>query len=437
MAGLGRATAVSGLMRGADRLDGFLHSGALTLMLLLPWFLLHARAGAEIAIDAVGALFVLHCALRRSWVWLRQPWVILALAWWAWLVGCTVLHVAVARQDGASLVQAVLLGRFLLFVAAVQVWVLRDGRARRWFFASLALTTAYVAAQTLLQFVTGSNAFGAPRSGDGELTGPFDKPRDAPTFVRMLFPVLLPPVGMLLARPRWLPRLAGLLLLAGAMATLILIGQRMPVLLGALGLLVAGLLLRRLRGPAVLTLAAGVVLVAASAAVSPPAFQRLVTKFSDQMGHFATSPYGLVAERAVAVAEQHPWTGRGFDGYRTGCPDPRYFQAWHWPGSPAEPDPIGAALCLTHTHNLFLQAASDAGLPGLVLFGGLAVTWLALLGRGLLRQPDPLRAGLFIAILLQLWPIASTSPLTTLPIGGWFFLLLGAGLAQRPAAPLP
>ena len=39
-------------------------------------------------------------------------------------------------------------------------------------------------------------------------------------------------------------------------------------------------------------------------------------------------------------------------------------------------------------------------------------------------------AGLFASILIQLWPIASTSAFTSMPMGGWFFLLLGWGLAE-------
>ena len=72
-------------------------------------------------------------------------------------------------------------------------------------------------------------------------------------------------------------------------------------------------------------------------------------------------------------------------------------------------------------------------MPGLALFCTLVGVWLFRLGQGLLRDPDPLRVGLFVAALIQEWPVASTSPLTSLPIGGWFLLLLGFGLAQARA----
>ncbi len=407
-----------------------LHRLAVGLALLLPWFLLHVRAAAEIDVDLVGACFLMYCAVERRWEWLRQDWVPVGLAWWAWLVACTVLNLSSSGADGGALVQAAAVVRFLVFVAALERWVLPASRDRRWLLASLGAATLYVAAQTLLQFATGYNLYGDPRSGDGELTGPFDKPRDAPTFVRMLFPVLLPPVGALLARPGVRPALGGAALVVGSVVVMVLIGQRMPVLLTALGLLVSGLLLPRLRASVAVAVLAGGALIAASAVVSPPAFYRLVTKFSRQMGDFADSHYGFIAERAVAIAEQHPWIGRGYGGFSTGCPQPRYFQDWHWPAAVAHGDGGGAAQCVMHPHSHYLQAVTDAGLPGLALFTALVAVWLYRLGQGLLRNPDPLRVGLFVAALIQEWPVASTSPLISFPIGGWFFLLLGFGLAE-------
>ena len=398
---------------------------SLGLVLLLPWLLLHVRAGVEAGIDLVAVGFLVRCALVRDWLWLRQGWVVLGAAWWLWLVVCT-------AAAGGPVVQAVAVVRFLVFVAALERWVFAEAGARLWFVRSLGAATLYVVAQVLLQFGTGYNLFGVPRSPDGELTGPFMKPRAAPTLVRMLFPVLLPAAGALLARSGWVARVGGVSLCVGGVLVLVLVGQRMPVLLAVLGLVVAAVLLPRLRGPAVVALVAGGALIGASAVVSPPTFYRLVTKFSHQVGDFADSPYGLIAERAVAIGEQHPWFGRGYDGFKTGCADPRYFQGWHWPGTAATGDGGGAEMCVTHPHNHYLQALTDGGVPGLVLFCGLVGVWLAQLARGLWRDPEPLRVGLFVAALIQEWPVASTSPLVSLPIGGWFFLLLGLGLALAP-----
>ena len=413
------------------RLGPALEAVGLGATLLLPLLLLHSRSGSEGAIDLVALAFLASSALNRRWAWLRQDWVLIGTAWWAWQLVCTLLPAA--APTAPRLLQAALMLRFLLFTAALQHQVLAAARARSWFLASLNLATAYVAAQTLLQFATGHNLFGAPRAPDGSLTGPFDKPRDGPTFIRMVFPPMLAAAGPLLARRSLPARLAASGVVLGAAAVIVLIGQRMPVLLLVLGLGVAALFLPRLRRIALVAVLASGALVAASAVISPPTFYRLVTKFSDQMEHFTSSHYGLIARRSLVIAGQHPLTGLGYDGYQIGCPDPATFHGWRWPADPSDTGE-GAEMCTGHPHNHVLQALVDGGIPGALLFCALVLIWLRRLGRGLWRQPEPLRVGLFVAALIQEWPVASTSPIISLPIGGWFFLLLGFGLALSDAA---
>ena len=222
-------------------------------------------------------------------------------------------------------------------------------------------------------------------------------------------------------------RWGGLALALAGMGLMVLIGQRMPLLLTVLGFAVTALLLPRLRPLVLAACLAGAVLLAASAVVVPPTFYRLVTKFSDQMEHFPDSPYGQIAVRAATMAARHPLAGLGYDGFRRHCADPQYFNGWR--GG----DGGGAAMCVQHPHNHYLQAAVEAGLPGLALFAAMVLAWLWPLARGLWRTPDPLRVGLFVAALIQEWPVASASDFTSMPLSGWFFLLLGLGLAEARA----
>jgi O-antigen ligase len=192
--------------------------------------------------------------------------------------------------------------------------------------------------------------------------------------------------------------------------------------------------------PLLAALVAAPVLVAVSAVVSPRSFGHLVLLFGRQMRHFGQSSYGLIYTRAASIGLANPLTGLGFDGFRHGCPQPIYFRDWP-PWGPYPGDGGGAAICVQHAHNHYLQALTDSGVPGLLLFCATVLAWLAGLARGLSGhrgRHDPIlqawRVGLFAAVLVHEWPIASASAFTNMPLGGWFFLLLGIGLAEAAAS---
>ena len=404
---------------------------ALGATLVLPLFFMHGRGVAEVLIALIDLAFLARCTLTGDWSWLRSGWVRVAALWWGWLIVCSLPGIGLGGTK--SLMQAIVVVRFLIFVAALESAVLATVQARRWMHWSLNASALYITMQTLIQFTFGANLGGYRRHGDGELTGPFEHPRAAAPLSRLLFPTLLPPLARLLSGST--ARKAGAAALAiFGVGTVVLIGQRMPLLLTFFGLVVTGLMLPRLRVVVASAILASAVLLAASAALSPPTFYRLVTKFSAQMGNFPDSDYGLIAARAVIIANAHPIFGQGFDGFRNACPDPIYHHGWSL--AAAHPDGGGAAICNIHPHNHYLESITNAGYPGLLLFSALILTWLIGLVRNLGSSPDPLRVGLFVAALIQEWPIASASGFTAVEIAGFFFLLLGYGLALARTSPI-
>lgn len=421
------------------RLLGLCDRAGLAATLILPLFLLYGRALAEVMIGLADASFLASCLLLRTGISLQPLWRRAALLWWGWEILCALpLHfVGLGPGGWPSLLQALALGRFLLFALALEERLLASPSARRALQAVLAAAATFIALASWEQYLTGRNFLGAPRAGDGALTGPFIKPRAGAPFVRLLFPAMLPPVITLLNRPRLPARMAGAALAAFGLVTVILIGQRMPALLAGLGLLVGAWLLPQWRKPALLAVLAAVLVLVATPIISPPTAAKLLARFGEQMAHFATSAYGQLYIRALRMTLAHPLFGFGFDGFRLFCPEPRF---WH--GLPllgiTDQAAGGAEICNLHPHNYYLQAATDGGFPGLILFAALAVAWLARLGHGLRRAPEPLRVGLFLAALIHLWPLASTSGLAALPDDGWFYLMLGFGLAEArvpPSAP--
>jgi O-antigen ligase len=411
-----------------------LDRSAFISVILLPLLLLHAHGVAEVAIGVTDVCFLLRAGLLRDWGWLRTPWVWVACAWWLWLVICSLPIPGTSLGEGGqqSLVQALATVRFLLLVVAMEWTILRTAAARRWMYRLIAASAAWIALNSIVQDIFGHNLIGWPPAAEGVLTGPFGTARAGPPMARIIIPAVLPPVAALLARPGPRPTIWAYALLASSVVLMVLIGQRMPLALTLLGLAIVAVLIRRLRPVVLATALVGALLLAASPVVAPSAYYRLVEKFTDQMQHFAVSPYGQLYTRAWEVGRQNPLTGMGFGGFGTGCPQPRYFRP-SLDGS--QPDGGGAAICWHHPHNHYLQALDDGGFVGLALFTAMGLAWLVPLGRGLWRDPDPRRVGLFAAIFIQLWPIQSTSAFTSMPVGGWFFLLLGWAMAVARRRP--
>ena len=412
----------------ASRLVPALGNTALVCVMLLPPLLLHAHGMAEAAIGLADSCFLLSCAVRGDWAWLRVRWFRAAGAWWGWLVVCSLPIAPLGLGEGGigSLLQALATVRFLLLVAAMEHLVLRTANRRLWLYRIVAASAAWIVLNSVVQFAFGRNLLGWPRGPQGELTGPFGTPRAGPALTRIILPAVMPAVAALAAPKKWRLTLCAYALLFGSVVVMVLTGQRMPLVLMGLGLVIVAFLIRPLR-PAIFTAAlVGALLLAASPLVAPSAHDRLVERFSNQMRHFAVSPYGELYARAWEVGRRNPLTGLGFDGFNTGCPQPRYFRPT-FDGS--EPDGGGARICWHHPHNVYFQALDDGGFIGLTLFCVMAVAWLLPLGRGLWHRPDAVRVGLFAAACIQLWPVQSSTGFTSMPIGGWFFLLLGWGMA--------
>ena len=412
-----------------DRILAGLDRASLVAVLLSPLLLLHAHGIAEVAMAIAVACFLARSVLTHDWTWTRSPWLRIGMVWWMWTIICSLPLPALGLGEGgtSSLVQALVFGRFPLLVAALEHAILRPEAPRRWLLWLIAASAAYIAIEVLIQYATGYNTYGWPVGYDGELTGPFGTPRAGPAFTRVLLPAIIPFAAALLMRPGRGNLVSAWILLIGGAAISLLIGQRMPFLLTALGLVTVGLLLPRLRWGIAAAGVAMVGLLLASPVIAPKAHHRMVDRFTQQMSHFSTSHYGELYARALEIGLRNPLTGLGAEGFRTGCSDPRYFRP-SFDGSVT--DGGGARICWNHPHNYYLEALVNGGFPGLTLFSAFVLTCMASLGRGLWRRPDPLRAALFAAALIQFWPIASSTGYTAMPIGGWSFLLLGWGLAE-------
>jgi O-antigen ligase len=414
-----------------------LRRGALAAALLVPLGLLHAFVLAEIGIGIVDVLFLVRMVQQKDLSWAQQPWFVLALVWLAWLVLCsTPLPFTAFGAAGWAMgfLQAIVILRFLLFTAALQTWLLVTPRAQKAAWATLALSCAWIGIESWQQYLTGTNLFGDHRWGDGSLTGPFWKPRAGALYMHLLFPALLPVVVAMLSRRSTVWRVLGAALTVIGVVTSVLIGQRMGVALTGLGVFVTALFIRQLRGIAVFVVVAAVMVILATPVISPPTYAKLISETTKNLSHFSLSPYGELYTRAVVMGLHAPVHGWGYNGFRELCVSPQF--SGGLPALGIAPTQLALGACNLHPHNYYIQAFVDAGLPGLILFALMALSWMVMLGRQLFKTPDPMRVGMFVGVLTFVWPLGSTDEFPTLYILGWLFFMLGLGFALRspPAA---
>ncbi len=417
-----------------------MHKAALAAALIVPLGLLHAWVLAEIGIGLVDVLFLLECARGRGFAWARQPWFMVAMLWWGWLLLCS-LPLPWLGTGGAGwrmgFMQALVIPRFFVFTAALQGWVLSTPGARRAAWWMLAAASVWIGLEAWQQYLTGSNLFGDHRWSDGSLTGPFRRPRAGALYAHLLFAAMLPPVLTMLGRREagwrgvgWRAGAVGLAALG--VVTAVLIGQRMGVVLSAVGLAGTALLMPQLRRVVLLlVLVAGAVLLAAPV-ISPPTYAKLVGETYVNLRHFTLSPYGELFTRASVMGLQSPWHGWGYNGFRLLCPQARF--GGGLPALGIAPTALGLGACNLHPHNFYFQAFVDAGVPGLLLFIGMIVTWLATLARGLWGRAEPLRAGLLIVVVTFVWPFGSADEFPILYMSGWLFFVFGLALAAKDEA---
>jgi O-antigen ligase len=401
---------------------------ALAAAFLVPLGLLHAYLLAEIGIGVTDILFLVQ-HIRRNPAVFRQIWFIAALVWWVWLLVCSMPIPSIGLVTAGwsdSFVQAAIIIRFLVFALALQTWLLTTPKTRRFAFWLLAASCLWIGLESWQQYLTGRNVFGDARWADGALTGPFWKPRAGVLYSHLLGVAVIPP-AIILVRRRIAGAVAATILLGLAAITAVLIGQRMCSAFTLLALVTAAALVPRLRLPAALAIAAAIAVLLATPVISPPTHAKLVVETSTNMHHFTKSPYGELFIRAAAMGLQSPWHGFGYNAFRTFCADPRFDPAV--PRLHLPPTSVAMNACNLHPHNFYLQAFEESGLPGLTLFILVNLLWLAALFKNLRATPDPLRIGLFIAVLTYAWPIASTDAFPTLYEPGWLFFILGLGLA--------
>ena len=401
------ADAVKTHKSGPPLLDDLDRLGRLSLVVLtalLPFFLVHVRPAAEAVVAALAIALLLRIAIRRNIAPLFSLWFFFATAYWVWLVFVTIL----AGQGLRDVLLALGWIRFPLAVAALAGWILADCLSRRVVLWSLALCCLWIALECWLQLGVGYGLSGPSADIDGIITGPFTWARAGPFLAIAMWPPLLVAYAWLGRQGGAWP-LAGLLLFVLAIATLVIIGQRMALLQALAITVIAAALLPQLRRAAALSFLTALLAVAISPLLAPEAFRRLAIEMPAQVAAFPGGPYGEVWAFWLNRVSGNLWTGLGHLSFAgVVCPN-------------------GSTGCHPHSH--YLEALVEAGIPGFLLFIGMSLALFVNVAKVAVTQRDLATVGLALALLSAALAIPALKSMTFITNIGLIILIAGIALS--------
>lgn len=389
----------------------YTHKAAQYLTLLLPLLVPVGKAPVDIACSLVGVLFLVTHILRRDFAWLETPWIRVALVFWGYLF----LRALFSDDIGLALERAAPWGRYPFFAFALACWVITDRDFSRKLLIATAIACLLIAADTMVQFLTGLSTTGNEKFRIDRLTGPFSKPRIGHTLAWMLFPVLLSCLHV--QREKWGWSL--LKIMAAGMLCFVVIasGERAPTLLMLLGIGLAGLLVPALRRNLLWLVPLGAGAIALFLYLNPVMYERHVKQTHKHMvERLWTSPYGKILRDSGRLFVENPVFGIGIQHYRV---------ATAKGGDALEQGQL-------HPHNFYVEISVEAGLVGLVGLLALFGSWIGSFIRHFrLWYGDYLLTGLVIGIAIRLWPItfgpsfyASWNVIPLWLMVGWYFAVL-------------
>lgn len=396
---------------------------AQALVVALPVLLLLGPAPADIAMSLTAILFLARSAIDRDWGWLRSWWVRIALLAWVFMTATAPF----AHHPDVALPATLVWVRFIVFGAALEHWVLREQRTRRWLAFSAGGVIVLAAGWALVEYVQNVLA----GKSYARLTGPFHDPKVGIFIAKMMFPVLGALFGWLalIWSGRRLAAVFGLIVLL--IAAIFLSGERMALLLTGLGFVIFVLFLgsRPIRRVALWSGLAIVAIVAVAGLVAPSVYHRQVNTTVEAVTNLLHTAYGRLWVSGVDLGLGDPVIGIGRKNFRHVCMEAFGDE----PGIEDHNDYNARHLCSTHPHNVYVEWFAETGVIGLALFLAMIAAW----GREVFRHRlDDVASGAVIAVIVQIWPIAAQGSMFTNWNGVIFWLVIGWMLAELASRPL-
>lgn len=373
-----------------DKIEGVIQY----LMVLLPLAIIASKAGGDIVLSIIAALFLLKTAITRDIKWLSNTWVKLAFLFWFYLL----LRAGFTPDPIDGLGRALPWIRYPLFTAALAYGISWQGNWPRHMMYSLAAGMGFLVFDALFQFAYGADIFGHEKISTGyesnafRLTGPYRTARLGYVIVWMALPL----IAFLLQRTSqslWL-RMGKYAFFFLIVIVIFISGNRTPLLLLflGLGLLTLASPLIRLK---MLWCFLAIVPVAIIVMIWDPSIhRRQIVSIVNSIQHLPDTVYGKIWLDSADMVKTAPIFGIGIKEFRNYC---------------AVHEEMHCRFPSMHPHNIYLEILTETGLVGLALFLAMLIS----LGGAIYQsrkvwQKDIILVGVLIAVILRLWPIIAS-----------------------------
>ena len=359
--------------------------GAMTVFYLLgPFFMLIERSPADAWLTLCGLAFLLRCVVRRDWSWTRFFWVRAVLVFWGWCL----ISASLSALPGYSLGEAGVWIRFPLFTFASAFWLARDPRILMAMAISIGAGMLIMSGILFAEFMIIGQR-------NGRLSWPYGDLTSGNYLAKAGLPLFCVLVALAVSARTKAASLAALVSLITIVAS-VLSGERINLILRAVGGMLAGLVFRPIWSRYLLLVFAEFAAIVGVFLLKPTISDRFLTSFFNQLPIHEASPYKRVWNGGFDAFYTAPVIGIGPDNYRLLCPTT----------SAANPD----VDCHTHPHNFYIQLLGETGLIGLLLGVVMVVSIIWYCFRAnLANRGNVLAATCFVVPFGFFFPVQSTA----------------------------
>lgn len=374
----------------------------------------------------IGLTFLYQSYRTRDWAWVKTPPMLIAFGLWLYLL---LIVTPLAVDPILSLTRSVIWWRFPLFFAAVVFWMSNYTREMKHITYWMLLIICVVTVDALIQYYTGVSPLSGRPKAETRLTGPLTKVVVGMYLAKLTFPIL----GLLLYEGWHNLRKKDIWLSFGLMTLILVVialsNERTALITFVIGLFTAsGLIFWRFPPARKNIVFVSVVQIALLIGVyyTQAHFNDRVNQSLGQFEDFSATTYGQLWTASWEMWKANPLFGVGLMNFRSVCPDLLAAGT--------------VSYCDLHSHNVFLEWLSEAGIIGLLGFVAflLSLAWMIVPRFFYARQEQVILVVFAAAAMMPtFFPLAATQSFFSNWPGmmAWFSMALACGMVQRIKKP--